>query len=90
MNKRQVQNIAVVASAFGAALIAVYTNTNWLSTKAGAGEQERCYRIVRAAKNDCANSKHSCASQATTAGDPEEFIMVPKGLCERIVGGSGA
>ncbi|WP_332247998.1 BufA1 family periplasmic bufferin-type metallophore [Legionella tunisiensis] len=41
-------------------------------------------------KNDCATSKHSCASQAIVGGDPEEFIMMPKGLCDRIAGGKSA
>ncbi|MCE0723267.1 MULTISPECIES: BufA1 family periplasmic bufferin-type metallophore [Legionella] len=87
MNKRKIQNSAVIAAAVGASLISLHTNTDWLSGKSQTGEFERCYHIVRAGKNDCATSKHSCAAQATTDSDPEEYIMLPKGLCDRIAGG---
>jgi uncharacterized membrane protein len=90
MKKRQVQNTAVIAAALGATILAVYANTNWLSSNHTTGERERCYNVVRTGKNDCGNAKHACASQATIDADPEEFIMVPKGLCQRIVGGKGA
>ncbi len=90
MNKRQIQNTAVIAAALGATILAVYTNTNWLSKNHKAGERERCYNVVRTGKNDCGTAKHACASQATMDADPEEFIMVPKGLCTRIAGGKSA
>jgi uncharacterized membrane protein len=88
MNKRQIQNSAVIAAALGATVLAVYTETNWFLTK--NEERERCYSVVHAGKNDCATAKHACASQSITDADPKEFIMVPKGLCERIVGGNSA
>ncbi len=90
MNNRKIKNSAIIAAALGAAIVSVYTNTNWLSKKNENEELERCYQVVLPGKNDCATSKHSCSSQATTNRDPEEFIMVPKGLCERIVGGRSA
>lgn len=87
MNKRQIQNTAVIAAALGAALASVYTYTNWFSSKEIDVKRERCYNVARAGKNDCATSQHSCASQSMMDRDPEAFIMLPKGLCERIVGG---
>ncbi|WP_019217427.1 hypothetical protein [Legionella tunisiensis] len=48
MKKRQIQNTVVIAAALGATFVAVYTNTNWLSTKPKLGERERCYGVVRA------------------------------------------
>lgn len=48
---------------------------------------ERCAGIVKAGKNDCATSKHTCAGQAARDGDPEEWVYVPKGACNKIVGG---
>ncbi len=86
MNKLLIPNIAVITTALGATLIAVYTNTNWFSLEQNIVKRERCYGIARIGKNDCGTSKHSCAAQATTNGEPEEFIMIPKGLCQRIVG----
>ncbi|HAT1129325.1 TPA: DUF2282 domain-containing protein [Legionella pneumophila subsp. pneumophila] len=85
MNERKIQNGAVIAAALGAGLISIYTNTNWLFEKNKTEALERCYQVVRAGKNDCATSKHSCA-----ASDPEEFVMIPKGLCQRITGGKSA
>jgi len=86
MKKREIQNAAVIAAALGAALVSISTNTNWFSEKK-AQDVERCYQVVRAGKNDCASSKHSCAGQAQINSDPEEFIILPKGLCQRLTGG---
>lgn len=52
------------------------------------GEKEKCFGIVKAGKNDCGTKVHSCAGQAAVDNDPEEWIFVPKGLCDKIAGGS--
>lgn len=60
------------------------------STSDAAGRKpifERCAGIVKAGKNDCATSKHACAGQAVRDSDPEEWVYVPKGACDKIVGG---
>jgi len=49
---------------------------------------ENCYGVVQAGKNDCAGPGHTCEGQAKTDGDPNEFITVPAGTCERLVNGS--
>jgi len=49
---------------------------------------EKCYGVTKAGKNDCAGPNHSCQGQAKKDGDPKEYLKVPKGTCERIVGGS--
>ncbi len=51
------------------------------------GPKEKCAGVVKAGKNDCGTSKHSCAGQATVDGDPEEWMYVPAGTCDRLVGG---
>lgn len=89
MNKRQIQNAAVIAAALGASILAVYANTNWLNANQ-IEQRERCYGVAYKGKNDCAGAKHACASQSTHDKDPQEYIMVPKGLCDRIVGGKSA
>ena len=48
---------------------------------------EKCAGIAKAGKNDCGTSKHSCAGQAVKSGDKEEWVYVPTGSCEKIVGG---
>jgi len=49
---------------------------------------EKCYGIAKAGMNDCGNAQHACAGQAKQAGMGNEWIYVPKGLCNKIVGGS--
>lgn len=56
--------------------------------EAQAAEKEKCYGVAKAGKNDCGAKGHSCAGQAAKDGDPEEWVFVPKGLCDKLVGGS--
>jgi uncharacterized membrane protein len=49
---------------------------------------EKCYGIVKAGKNDCQTSAHACAGQASKDSQGDSWIYVPKGTCEKIVGGS--
>lgn len=65
-------------------LIAAGVTSPVHAAKAG---MEKCEGIAKAAKNDCGTSKHSCAGQASKDGDKEEWVFVPKGTCEKIVGG---
>lgn len=48
---------------------------------------EKCAGIVKAGKNDCGNSRHSCSGQASKNGMGDEWIYVPEGTCKKIVGG---
>jgi uncharacterized membrane protein len=49
---------------------------------------EKCSGVVKAGKNDCGTSQHGCAGQAKKDGDREEWLYVPSGTCEKIVGAS--
>jgi uncharacterized membrane protein len=55
---------------------------------AQAADNEKCYGIAKAGKNDCQTSTHSCAGTATTDAAGDSWIYVPAGTCEKIVGGS--
>jgi uncharacterized membrane protein len=57
------------------------------STLAGKPGFEKCQGIAKAGLNDCGTSKHSCAGLAKVAGDAEEWVYVPEGTCDKIVGG---
>ena len=74
----------MIIAAMGIGLVAAMTEAN----AKPACKVEKCYGIVKKAKNDCGTSKHACAAQAKTSGDPSEWMFVMKGNCERIVGGS--
>jgi uncharacterized membrane protein len=47
-----------------------------------------CYGVNAAYKNDCKSPGHSCAGQDSHARDPNAFVAMPKGLCEKVAGGT--
>ena len=53
-----------------------------------ASADEKCYGIVKAGQNECQSATGSCAGSATEDGMPSAFIVLPDGICEKIVGGS--
>ena len=53
-----------------------------------AKKMEKCYGIVKAGQNDCQTSNSACAGTAEVDNKPTAFIVLPKGTCEKIVGGS--
>jgi len=54
---------------------------------AGKPGFEKCQGVAKAGMNDCGTSKHSCAGQAATDGEAEEWVYVPEGTCSKIVNG---
>lgn len=51
-------------------------------------QMEKCYGIVKAGKNDCQTATSACAGTAKQDRQPDAWIYLPKGTCEKIVGGS--
>lgn len=49
---------------------------------------QKCYGIAKAGMNDCATGATSCAGSSTSDNAKNAWIGVPKGTCDRIVGGS--
>ena len=50
---------------------------------------EKCFGLAKAGQNDCAaTGSHSCAGMSKVNADPQSWIYVPAGYCDRIVGGS--
>lgn len=47
---------------------------------------EKCAGIAKAGKNDCGTRQHSCAGMAKMDGDKEEWLYLPRGSCDKIVG----
>jgi len=48
---------------------------------------EKCYGVAARGKNDCAEGAHSCVGQSSRDRDPESFVLVPKGDCQKLAGG---
>lgn len=76
------RNAAFVASAVAIALSMTAVPS------AQAQETEQCFGVAKAGKNDCKAGAHECAGQSTADADPQSFVVVPKGTCEKIAGGS--
>ena len=55
---------------------------------AQSAEMEKCYGVSKAGKNDCQTANSSCSGTASADGQDDAFVAVPKGLCDRLVGGS--
>ena len=77
----------VLASALAAALS--------LAVQASAGpapmpkfESEKCYGVAKAGKNDCETRNSSCAGTSRRNNQSDAWIYVPKGTCDKVVGGS--
>lgn len=51
-------------------------------------QTEKCYGVTKAGKNDCKTSTAGCAGSATKDKQGDAFIFLPKGACEKLVGGS--
>jgi uncharacterized membrane protein len=49
-------------------------------------KDEKCAGVIKAGKNDCATSKNQCHGHVNVDRDPEAWIYVPKGICEKIAG----
>lgn len=81
MNKFATQ--AIVAGAITTALALAPM------TGAHAEDTEKCYGVAKAGKNDCkAGPGTSCAGSSTVDGQGNAWMLVIKGTCEKIVGGS--
>ena len=82
MTKRATLSV-LAAAAIGSAI--AMTNTALAQAK---DEKEKCYGVSRAGKNDCQTPTSSCAGTSKKDAEARAFLLVPKGTCEKLVGGS--
>ncbi|HVY82665.1 MAG TPA: DUF2282 domain-containing protein [Steroidobacteraceae bacterium] len=78
---------AILAAAIGG-LVACAGPAAFAGDDAKQGATEKCYGVAKAGKNDCAGPAHSCQGLSKKDGDGKEWVKLPKGTCERLVGGS--
>jgi uncharacterized membrane protein len=79
----------IINSAMTIFLALTTANIGLASTSGGIEQgREKCYGIAKAGRNDCATATSSCASSATKDRQADAFIFLPKGICQRIVGGA--
>jgi uncharacterized membrane protein len=77
---------AILAAAIG--LVAFAGNAAFAAEDAKSDGTEKCYGVAKAGKNDCAGAAHACSGQSKKDADAREWIKVPKGTCDRLVGGT--
>jgi uncharacterized membrane protein len=85
------QNTRYVITAAIAALTSGGLLASSTAQAAGAvvcAEQERCFGIAKAGKNDCATSSSVCSSSAKQDNQKDAWIYVPKGMCLKVAGGT--
>jgi uncharacterized membrane protein len=84
------QNTRYMITAAIAALTSGGILASTTAQAAGAvvcAEQERCYGIAKAGKNDCATSSSVCSGSAKQDNLKDAWIYVPKGTCQKVAGG---
>ncbi len=81
-------NLKTLVSGAVTTALALGLATASSSALAAKGDMEKCYGVVKAGKNDCGTKSHACAGQASKDNDEKEWVYLPKGTCDKIVGGS--
>lgn len=83
--KRKILKSAILSATAAGVLMNVAQAADVMATP---NKMEKCYGIVKAGMNDCQTTKTACAGSATKDNQNDAFIFLPKGTCEKIVGGS--
>jgi len=84
-------NQVVNAALVGLLSLGLGTTANSVSAMddlSGKEGMEKCAGIVKTGMNDCGTTEHGCAGQAAKDSLPKEWIYVPEGTCNKIVGGT--
>ncbi|MET4692492.1 DUF2282 domain-containing protein [Endozoicomonas lisbonensis] len=84
---KKATNIALAAAITSLVALAG-TAVTTASAADKSDKKEKCYGVAKAGMNDCATKTSSCSGTSKTDGQGDAFIMVPKGLCDRLAGGS--
>lgn len=75
------------ASTAAASILALALVANTGLAHAGKKGYEKCQGVAKAGMNDCGANGHGCGGQAEVDSDANEWIYVPEGTCDKIVGG---
>lgn len=86
LNTRLLASATLVA-ALGSA--AFFTTVSAQPADAPNFTAEKCYGIAKAGQNDCGSTGNNvCAGTSRVDNDPNAWLFVPTGVCEKIVGAS--
>ncbi len=79
---------ALTISAITGLIAIAATATTPAMAAAATEKMEKCFGVVKAGKNDCQTSTAACAGSATKDSQKDAWLYLPKGSCEKLVGGS--
>lgn len=88
MNARSTATLATALAAALSGLAATAAAQQPSPAPQPGNKLEKCYGIVKAGKNDCATVTSSCAGTAKRDNQPDAWVYVPTGTCDKIVGGA--
>ncbi|MGD1803861.1 DUF2282 domain-containing protein [Dapis sp. BLCC M126] len=80
------KKLALATAMTGVLAVGIATLGSNQEALAGKEGMEKCAGVVKAGMNDCGANGHTCAGMAKKDSDPNEWIYVPEGTCEKIVG----
>jgi uncharacterized membrane protein len=63
--------------------------TNAMAVPDNPQNWEKCAGVAKKGMNDCGSldGKHSCSKKAVKDNDPNEWVYVPQGTCDKLTGG---
>ncbi len=80
--------LGIGSQAFADTNMKTQSSTNKMLTAQMPQGFEKCYGVAKTGKNDCGSGTEACAGQATKDNAKNAWIGLPKGTCNKIVGGS--
>ena len=79
--------ILTASTIAGALTLALLSSAKAAPAPVPGYENEKCFGIAQAGKNDCQTATHSCAGESKQARDANSWVYVPVGTCAKIAGG---
>lgn len=86
MSMKSLSTLSLASAVLGAAAFAAVAMAP--TGPVQAQENEKCFGIAKAGKNDCQHSSGSCAGTTSADNVKDAWIYVPVGTCDKIVGAS--
>jgi len=80
IKNNRLKTTSLITSALSLALVAGSSTLN------AENQREQCAGVVKAGLNDCASAEHVCAGMNTDDGTETDWLWLPTGTCNKIVG----
>ena len=77
----------LINSAVAAFLVLATSQSAFSAAADTTASTEKCYGVAKAGMNDCKTATASCAGSTSKDGQVDAFLLMPIGLCDKLVGG---